>query len=140
MCNLKVLLKHSARVDKVARIEKTTPLHVAAERGHVKVVKVIYNVISGVCLDICSQILLDQDAKINAADVAKMTPLHLAAERGHTRVVKVNLQCDLKHLFRCVFADASGSRRQSRRREQARRYTPVLGCARRRLKNCAGES
>ncbi len=50
-----------------------TPLHGAAEGGHIEIVKV----------------LVAHGAKINAIDKVGLTPLHFAAENGHKEVVSV---------------------------------------------------
>ena len=80
---MKVLLEYGAGVDKLSVDSGVTPLHVAAENGHTKVMKVINNIISGVCSDVYSQILLDHDAKVDAAEEnSGETPLHKAAFYG----------------------------------------------------------
>ena len=52
-----------------------TPLDYAARNGYHKTM----------------QILIDNDAIVDASDKNKMTPLHLAAQHGHTNCVKVKL-------------------------------------------------
>jgi hypothetical protein len=54
----------------------TTPLHAAAEKGHIEVVK----------------LLIENGAYVNAKDKYGWTPLHEAANNGHIEVVKVLLE------------------------------------------------
>jgi len=58
-----------------------TPLHYAAQNGHLSVVEYLVN----------------QKADINAKDYGKMTPLHYAAQNGHLSVVEylINQKADI---------------------------------------------
>ncbi|RWS27838.1 ion channel nompc-like protein [Leptotrombidium deliense] len=70
---LKELMKFNQEAVKTARIKKTgcAALHLAAEGGHVKVVR----------------LLLQTGAKASDENVDGYTPLHLAAKEGHVRVL-----------------------------------------------------
>ena len=58
---------------------ENTPLHIAAMRGYIKIVKM----------------LLDMDACIDAKNDLNLTPLHLAAKHGRSRIVQMLLQQDV---------------------------------------------
>uniref|UniRef100_T1JXK5 Ion transport domain-containing protein n=1 Tax=Tetranychus urticae TaxID=32264 RepID=T1JXK5_TETUR len=70
---LKELMKFNVEVVKSARVKKTgsTALHMAAEGGHTKVVR----------------LLLQAGAKASDENLEGMTPLHLGAKQGHLRVL-----------------------------------------------------
>jgi ankyrin repeat protein len=57
-----------------------TPLHGAAERGNVAIVR----------------FLLENGAEINAADKDNRIPLHLAAQNGHIEIVKLLIETEAK--------------------------------------------
>ncbi|XP_068206432.1 uncharacterized protein [Palaemon carinicauda] len=66
----KLLIKHSGNL-KIITKSKQTALHIAAEKGNVKTMK----------------LLLKRDkSNLNSEDNEKATPLHLAAKNGHVRV------------------------------------------------------
>jgi ankyrin repeat protein len=52
--------------------DEWTPLHLAAQNGHLNVVK----------------FLVEQQAEMNMKNTNGSTPLHLAAQNGHLNVVK----------------------------------------------------
>ncbi|GHU16644.1 hypothetical protein FACS189472_02140 [Alphaproteobacteria bacterium] len=71
----KFLLSQGANPNAKDENQKT-PLHLAVESGHVRVIK----------------ILLDtKGINLNARDLYAKTPLHLAAEKGHTKIVNLLL-------------------------------------------------
>lgn len=83
MAVLKELMKFNVENVKTARIKKTgnTALHLAAEGGHVKVVRQ----------------LLQAGAKPSDENLEGYTPLHLAAKNGHLRVLAaLKGACDWK--------------------------------------------
>ncbi|XP_019858431.1 PREDICTED: transient receptor potential cation channel subfamily A member 1 homolog [Amphimedon queenslandica] len=57
-----------------------TPLHVAAEKGFVIILKVLLNKV------------LESNSHIDHTDTYKRTPFHVACEQGHTQVVKLLLE------------------------------------------------
>ena len=69
---------------------RVTPLHVAAETGHTKVAKVNPNMIPAVYTEDCSQILLEHDAKVNAANLTGDTSLHMAARGKDSETVQAS--------------------------------------------------
>jgi len=72
-----------------------TPLHYAAQYGHLSVVEYLVN----------------QKADINAKDKDNRTPLHRAARYGHLSVVEylVNQRADINAKDKCVeFLDLIG--------------------------------
>jgi len=58
-----------------------TPLHLAAQEGHLSVVEYLFN----------------QNTDINSKDKNDYTPLHLAAQEGHLSVVEylINKKADV---------------------------------------------
>jgi len=66
-----VLLRAGVSRDTRTKVDRT-PLHVAAQEGHLEIVS----------------LLLSHGADVDAKDLLKMTPLHWAVERGHTDVVE----------------------------------------------------
>ena len=88
---------------------KNTPLHIAAQGGHIKMVKQILQ--EGAQINVRNEdnytplhlatlgghtrtveLLLKKGALIEAVSIRDSTPLHLAAQNGHTRVVAVLLK------------------------------------------------
>jgi ankyrin repeat protein len=72
---VKVLLKANANANATASLlnfTKVTALHIAAEVGHTKIVKV----------------LLDAGAEVDARTSNDTTPLHQAAQEGHLDIVR----------------------------------------------------
>jgi ankyrin repeat protein len=69
-----LLLTHAAAPDAASHLG-LTPLHQAAERGHVA----------------AAQALLDHKARPGLLDSSGMTPLHLAARQGHVDMVRLLL-------------------------------------------------
>jgi len=63
--------------------EEKTPLHVAAENGHLAVTQLLLH-----------HVLLHRDADIDAEDWNQETPLHLAALNGHADVTRLLLNSD----------------------------------------------
>ena len=59
--------------DRFGRYIRKTPIHAAAECGHVKILK----------------LLMKTSDNPNAADANGITPIHLAAEKGHMKVIKI---------------------------------------------------
>lgn len=69
------LILTGADINKRSGIHKYTPLHLAVEKGNIKVVKA----------------LLSSGAKINARDFISRTPLHAAVNKGNIKVIKALL-------------------------------------------------
>eukprot|EP00794_Sanderia_malayensis_P000499 gene499-1145_t len=78
---LKFLLEHSKAQQLLDEFDEreNTPLHVAASKGFIKIVK----------------ILLQRNACIDAKNDQNLTPLHLAAKYGRARIVEILLKQDL---------------------------------------------
>lgn len=70
-----LLLDWGANINEI-NLRNESPLHCAAKRGHLKIVKE----------------LIVRCANINALDHLNNTPLHIAAEHGHVAVVKELLE------------------------------------------------
>ena len=71
-----MLLDRGANPNARAEVANTTPLHHAAEEGHIEVVR----------------LLLDRGAAPNAReDIGDMTPLHHAAQLGYLEAVRLLL-------------------------------------------------
>lgn len=75
MNTAEVLLRAGISRDARTKVDRT-PLHVAAQDGHVDIV----------------ELLLQHAADIDAKDMLKMTPLHWATEKGHASVVDTLLK------------------------------------------------
>ena len=63
-------------MDPIQEVTGTTPLHLAAEHGHMEVIR----------------ILLEHKADKDKSSPHGLTPLRLAALNGHTEVVKLLLE------------------------------------------------
>ena len=74
-----LLEKRSIELDFQSCLIRKTPLHIAAEHGHLEVVNV----------------LMEKDnIKLNLIDDESQTPLHLAVQRGNLEIVKVLIERD----------------------------------------------
>ncbi|OJJ94689.1 hypothetical protein ASPACDRAFT_48596 [Aspergillus aculeatus ATCC 16872] len=69
-----LLLQRGANVD-MQNSRGQTPLHLAAQRGHLGIVRLL--------------LMAPQPVDVNARDRFGSTPLHLASENGHVEVVRL---------------------------------------------------
>lgn len=107
---LDLLLKKGAKPEATSASSGCTPLHVAAQFGHVQIVERLLNVkhlnidatdqqemtalhlaISRGFEDICKY-LLDNGASIKITTKQERTCLHLAADAGNTKIVSLIIQ------------------------------------------------
>jgi ankyrin repeat protein len=76
---VKVLLKNGASISKSTTCDATTPLFIAAAKGHLEIVKV----------------LLKNGASIDKSTICDATtPLFMAAQEGYLDIVKVLVEYD----------------------------------------------
>ena len=80
-------------------INRQPRLHLAAQKGKAKLVKVWARLVKFPCLTLLpnTQDLLDRGADVDVTDRHGCTALHKAASHGHVEVVKVR-QCNIRSL------------------------------------------